>query len=136
MPMSNTGAGLYGATVAGQAANASIFNALNPMADIVSYANLINSVASNNGAKGGEYALRPELFYTKQLLETIRLGADQYPYYKIAETSPIPDKSKKLQLRRWAPLQAHTTPLAEGIPPVSDKGSMETYELETYAYGR
>ena len=136
MPMTNTGAGVYGSTVAGQATNASIFNALNPMADIVSYANLINSVASNNGAKGGEFALRPELFYTKQLLETIRLGADQYPYYKIAETSPIPDKSKKLQLRRWAPLQAHTTPLAEGIPPVSDKGSMETYEIETYAYGR
>lgn len=112
------------------------FNALNPVADIVAYANLINSVASNNGATAGEFALRPELFYTKQLLETIRLGADQYPYYKIAETSPIPDKSKKLQLRRWAPLQAHTTPLAEGIPPVSDKGSMETYEIDTYAYGR
>lgn len=136
MPMNTTGAGLYGATTAGGQANSSIFNALNPMADIVSYAGLINSVASNNGAKGGEFALRPELFYTKQLLETIRLGADQYPYYKIAETSPIPDKSKKLQLRRWAPLQAHTTPLAEGIPPVSDKGSMETYEIETYAYGR
>lgn len=136
MPMNNAGAGLYAATTSGGSATASIFNALNPMADIVSYAGLINSVASNNGAKGGEYALRPELFYTKQLLETIRLGADQYPYYKIAETSPIPDKSKKLQLRRWAPLQAHTTPLAEGIPPVSDKGSMETYEIETYAYGR
>lgn len=136
MPMSNTGAGLFAATAANGATSASIFNALNPTADIVSYANLINSVTANNGAKAGEFALRPELFYTKQLLETIRLGADQYPYYKIAETSPIPDKSKKLQLRRWAPLQAHTTPLAEGIPPVSDKGSMETYEIDTYAYGR
>ena len=136
MPMNAQGAGLYAATTSGGQANSSIFNALNPMADIVSYANLINAVASNNGSTAGEYALRPELFYTKQLLETIRLGADQYPYYKIAETSPIPDKSKKLQLRRWAPLQAHTTPLAEGIPPVSDKGSMETYEIETFAYGR
>lgn len=136
MSMNNAGAGLYAATTSGGSATASIFNALNPLADIVSYAGLINSVASNNGAKGGEFALRPELFYTKQLLETIRLGADQYPYYKVAETSPIPDKSKKLQLRRWAPLQAHTTPLAEGIPPVSDKGSMETYEIDTYAYGR
>lgn len=116
--------------------NSSVFNALNPGADIVAYAQLINSVAGNNGSTSGEFALRPELFYTKQLLETIRLGADQYPYYKIAETSPIPDKSKKLQLRRWAPLQAHTTPLAEGIPPKSDKGSMETYEIEAYAYGR
>ena len=136
MPMNNAGAGLYGATTSGGAANSSIFNALNPTADIISYANLINAVAGNNGSKTGEFALRPELFYTKQLLETIRLGADQYPYYKVAETSPIPDKSKKLQLRRWAPLQAHTTPLAEGIPPKSDKGSMETYEIEAYAYGR
>ena len=136
MPMNNAGAGLYGATTAGGSANSSIFNALNPTADIISYANLINAVAGNNGSKTGEFALRPELFYTKQLLETIRLGADQYPYYKVAETSPIPDKSKKLQLRRWAPLQAHTTPLAEGIPPKSDKGSMETYEIEAYAYGR
>ena len=134
--MNTQGAGLFGATTAGGAANSSIFNALNPTADIISYANLINAVAGNNGSKTGEYALRPELFYTKQLLETIRLGADQYPYYKIAETSPIPDKSKKLQLRRWAPLQAHTTPLAEGIPPKSDKGSMETYEIEAFAYGR
>ena len=136
MPMNNAGAGLYGATTAGGTANSSIFNALNPTADIISYANLINAVAGKNGSKTGEFALRPELFYTKQLLETIRLGADQYPYYKVAETSPIPDKSKKLQLRRWAPLQAHTTPLAEGIPPKSDKGSMETYEIEAYAYGR
>lgn len=114
----------------------SIFNALNEQADIVSYAQLINSVVGNDGASTGAKALRPELFYTKQLLETIRLGADQYPYFRLAETSPIPDKSMKLQLRRWAPLQAHTTPLVEGIPPKSDKGSVETYEIDTAAYGR
>lgn len=112
----------------------SVFNALNPTADIVAYATLINSVAGSDGEN--PKALRPELFYTKQLLDTIRLGADQYPYYRIAETSPIPDKSMKLQLRRWAPLQAHTTPLVEGIPPKSDKGSVETYEIDTAAYGR
>jgi hypothetical protein len=93
-------------------------------------------VVGNDGASTGAKALRPELFYTKQLLETIRLGADQYPYFRLAETSPIPDKSMKLQLRRWAPLQAHTTPLVEGIPPKSDKGSVETYEIDTAAYGR
>lgn len=114
----------------------SVFNALNETADIVSYAQLINSVAGHDGSATGAKALRPELFYTKQLLETIRLGADQYPYFRIAETSPIPDKSMKLQLRRWAPLQAHTTPLEEGIPPKSDKGSVETYEIGTAAYGR
>jgi hypothetical protein len=114
----------------------SIFNALNPKADIVSYAGLINSAISAQTGEADKKALRPELFYTKQLLETIRLGADQYPYFRIAETSPIPDKSQKLQLRRWAPLEAHTVPLVEGIPPKSDKGSVETYEIGTNAYGR
>lgn len=116
--------------------NNNVFNALNPTADIVSYGNLINATVGNGGASTGAKALRPELFYTKQLLETIRLGADQYPYFRLAETSPIPDKSQKLQLRRWAPLQAHTEPLVEGIPPKSDKGSVETYEIGTAAYGR
>lgn len=116
--------------------NNSVFNALNPVADIVAYGNLINATVGNGDAATGAKALRPELFYTKQLLETIRLGADQYPYFRLAETSPIPDKSQKLQLRRWAPLEAHTVPLVEGIPPKSDKGSVETYEIGTNAYGR
>ena len=104
------------------------FNALNPTADINTIAALVNAA--------GAGAINPELFYNKQLLETIRLGADQYPYYRLADTSPIPDSSGKLQLRRWAPLQAHTQPLVEGIPPQSDKGSVETYEIGTFQYGR
>lgn len=104
------------------------FNALNPTSDINSVVNIVNAAGANKVA--------PELFYTKQLLETIRLGADQYPYFRLADTSPIPDKSGKLQLRRWSPLQAHTVPLVEGIPPKSDKGSVETYEIGTYQYGR
>ena len=51
------------------------FNALSPIADINSLVGLVNSA-------GGSGVLNPELFYTKQLLETIRLGADQYPYYR------------------------------------------------------
>lgn len=106
------------------------FNALSPVADIVSFANLVNANAK------GEKGLRPELFYTKQLLETIRLGGDQYPYYRLADSMPISGPAGKLQVRRWAPLQAHTTPLVEGIPPASDKGSVETYEIGTFQYGR
>jgi hypothetical protein len=33
-------------------------------------------------------------------------------------------------------LQAHTVPLDEGIPPKSDKGSVEKYEMQAYQYGR
>lgn len=114
--------------------DAQAFNALSPTADINAVVNLVNTAGQLDPAKAKK--IRPELFYSKQLLETIRLGADQYPYYRLAEASPIPDKSQKLQLRRWSPLQAHTVPLVEGIPPVSDKGSVETYEIGTNAYGR
>lgn len=114
--------------------DAQAFNALSPVADINAIVNLVNTAGQLDPAKAKK--IRPELFYSKQLLETIRLGADQYPYYRLAEASPIPDKSQKLQLRRWSPLQAHTVPLVEGIPPVSDKGSVETYEIGTNAYGR
>lgn len=102
-------------------------NALNPVQDINSVIEQIN----NSG-----YDVRPELFYDKQLLDTIRLDADQFIYYRLAETKAIQNNAEKLQVRRWAPLQAHTVPLDEGVPPFSDKGSMEAYEIPTFQYGR
>lgn len=102
-------------------------NALNPVMDINSYIEYFN----NHG-----YKIRPELFYDKQLLDTIRLDQDQYVFYRLAQTTPIQNGAKKLQIRRWAPLQGHTVPLAEGVPPFSDKGSMESYEIDTFSYGR
>jgi len=70
------------------------------------------------------------------LLDTIRLDAKEFQFYRVATTTPIQNGASKLQIRRWAPLQGHTVPLAEGIPPKSDKGSMESYEIGTFAYGR
>jgi hypothetical protein len=102
--------------------------ALNSTADINTYVDLVN--------KTGAGKVNPEFFYTKQLLDTIRLDADQYVYYRLAVETPTQEKADKLQLRRWAPLQAHTVPLVEGIPPMSDKGSVETYEIPAYQYGR
>ena len=89
---------------------------LNATADINSYVDLAN--------KAGAGVINPTTFYTKQLLDTIRLNEADYVYYRLADVTPIGDKADKLQLRRWAPLQAHTTPLTEGIPPFSDKGSV------------
>ena len=102
-------------------------NALNPVADINSYIEYF----TNHG-----YKIRPELFYDKQLLDTIRLDESQFVFYRLANTTPIQNGAKKLQIRRWAPLQAHTEPLTEGVPPMSDKGSMESYEIDTFSYGR
>ena len=102
-------------------------NALAPTADINTLVQLANNTKN---------LTNPEVFYSKQLLDTIRIGADQYKYYKIADVSPIQNKADKLTVRRWAPLQAHTVPLDEGVPPKSDKGSVEKYELEAHQYGR
>lgn len=101
---------------------------LTPTSDI----NTFVQMAQNAGAG----VINPEVFYSKQLLDTIRYDLDQYQYYKLADEAPIQEKADKLMLRRWAPLQAHTIPLIEGVPPKSDKGSVEKYEMQAYQYGR
>ena len=91
-------------------------NALNPVADINSYVEMANNA--------GAGVINPEVFYSKQLLDTIRYDAKEFVYYRLADSAPIQEKADKLMLRRWAPLQAHTVPLDEGVPPKSDKGSV------------
>jgi N4-gp56 family major capsid protein len=103
-------------------------NALAPTTDINTWVDLAN--------KAGAGVINPETFYSKQLLDTIRYDADQYVYFRLADVAPIQEKADKLMLRRWAPLQAHTIPLDEGVPPKSDKGSVEKYELTANQYGR
>lgn len=102
-------------------------NALEGTANINTYVSIANDQLN---------LANPEVFYSKQLLDTLRLAADEYVYYRYAEEAPIQEKADKLTLRRWAPLQAHTTPLVEGIPPKSDKGSVMKYELQAHQYGR
>lgn len=97
-----------------------------------SYLNLANEQIK----KYGKQVLNPDVFYTKQLLDTIRVDQNEYVYFRYADTMPMGEKANKLQVRRWAPLQAHTVPLQEGIPPISDKGSVEMYEIDTNQYGR
>lgn len=101
---------------------------LNARADINSYVEM-----AQNAGKG---VINPEVFYSKQLLDTIRYDASDYVYYRLADSAPIQEKADKIQIRRWAPLQAHTEPLEEGVPPKSDKGSVEKYEINAYQYGR
>jgi hypothetical protein len=101
---------------------------LNARADINSYVEMAQNA--------GEGVINPEVFYSKQLLDTIRYDASDYVYYRLADAAPIQEKADKIMIRRWAPLQAHTEPLEEGIPPKSDKGSVEKYEITAYQYGR
>ena len=93
-------------------------------------------MANKQIAKYGKQVLNPDVFYTKQLLDTIRVEANEYLYFRYADTQPMGEKANKLQVRRWAPLKAHIVPLTEGVPPISDKGSVEYYEIDTNQYGR
>ena len=102
-------------------------NALSPTADI----NTSIAYFKTHG-----YAIKPELFYQKQLLDTIQLDKDHFVHYRLADTKPIQGKAEKLQLRRWSALRAHTVPLVEGVPPKSDRGAMESYELGVNQFGR
>lgn len=103
---------------------------LNALADVSN----INSALEYVNTYGKK--VRPELFYNKILLDTIRLGKEEYVHYGLADLKPIQGKAEKLQLRRWSPLNAHTVPLVEGVPPRSDKGAMESWELGVAQYGR
>ena len=78
-----------------------MLNALNPVANINSFIEYFR----NHG-----YSIKPELFYDKQLLDTIRLDESHFMFYRLANTTPIQGTAEKLQIRRWAPLEAHTTP--------------------------
>lgn len=107
----------------------------NSAAQVQTYAAFVNSVHGVNGADTAN-AINPEVFYSLQLLDTIRDAAESYQYYRYATAMPIEGKADKLTVRRWAPLQAHTVPLQEGVPPMTDKGSVEKYEMTAYQYGR
>ena len=111
---------------------------LNALAGVENINNIVQLARTWNGSEevDTKNLIRPEVFYSKQLLDTIRIDAGEYKYYKLADESPIQEKAEKLTLRRWAPLQAHTVPLVEGVPPKSDKGSVEKYELSAEQYGR
>ena len=115
----------------GPVSNSNATVRLNSTADINTYIELANRAGGTGRSK-----INPEYFYNKQLLDTIRYDGDQYCYYRMAEETPIQNKADKIQFRRWSALSGHTTPLEEGIPPISDKGNVEEFEMDANSYGR
>jgi hypothetical protein len=84
----------------------------------------------------GDYDISPSQFYDKMLLDSIKLGMENYVHLANTENYTLPKGTKKLQKRRWGGLTAHTTPLLEGIPPLPDKTSMESITFTATAFGR
>lgn len=94
----------------------------------------INTMVEQINIKGFDIA--PQAWYDKMLLDTIKLGTENYVHLKYAETRDLPKGHKSVQLRRWGGLTAHTTPLKEGIPPLGDKTAMESVKVSAMAFGR
>ena len=61
--------------------------ALNARADINSYIEL--------AVNAGPGVINPEIFYSKQLMDTIRYDANEYVYYRLADETPIQEKSRQ-----------------------------------------
>ena len=84
----------------------------------------------------GDYKIRPQEFYDRLLLDTIKLGEENYVHTKYTENFSLPRGTAKLQKRRWGGLTAHTAPLLEGQPPAADKTSMEEITFSATQFGR
>lgn len=84
----------------------------------------------------GKRARRIEYFYDKMLLDTIKLGSEENVLLKYCEVKSVPQGNEKFLLRRWGGLTEHTVPLAEGVPPKSDRMASESFEGTYCQYGR
>lgn len=77
-----------------------------------------------------------EYFYDKMLLDTIKIGSENNVYLKYCKSKEVPAGNSKLIVRRWGGLTEHTFPLAEGIPPKSDRMASESFTGTFCQYGR
>lgn len=77
-----------------------------------------------------------EYFYDKMLMDTIKLGSENNVFLKHCRVKSVPKGNEKFLLRRWGGLTEHTVPLAEGIPPKSDRMASESFEGTYCQYGR
>lgn len=101
---------------------------------------LLNSLENINSALAmvrNNPSVRPEKFYSKILLDTIKLPMEDYVHLKHAsKTLTLPQGHEKLELRRLGTWTAHTQVLKEGIPPRPDLTRSETIEVGYTQFGR
>lgn len=102
--------------------------------NITSTANgLLNKSGITDLEKRSRYI---EFFYNKVLLDTIKLGTENNVYLKYCKAQEVPAGNAKFTVRRWGGLTEHTFPLAEGIPPKSDRMASESFTGTFCQYGR
>lgn len=101
---------------------------------------LLNSLENINSALAvvrNNPSVRPEKFYSKILLDTIKVPMEDYVHLKHAsKTMMLPAGHQKLELKRLGTWTAHTQVLREGIPPRPDLTRSETIEVGYTQFGR
>jgi hypothetical protein len=101
---------------------------------------LLNSIENINSALAvvrNNPSVRPEKFYSKILLDTIKVPQEDYVHLKHAsKTMTLPAGHQKLELKRLGTWTAHTQVLREGIPPRPDLTRSETIEVGYTQFGR
>lgn len=101
---------------------------------------LLNSLENINAALGvvrNNPNVRPELFYSKILLDTIKVPVEDYVHLKHASrTLMLPKGHEKLELKRMGSWTPHTEVLKEGIPPRPDLTRSESIEVGYTQFGR
>lgn len=108
---------------------------LTNLTDINSITDSANGLlASISDAKKKER--RIEYFYDQMLLDTIKLGSQENVFLKYCKVKAMPKGNEKFLLRRWGGLTEHTVPLAEGVPPKSDRMASESFEGTYCQFGR
>lgn len=128
---------MYQQVTGNQASNAPGNNlrVLTNLTDINSITDQANGLlASISDTKKRER--RIEYFYDQMLLDTIKLGSENNVFLKYCKVKTVPKGNEKFLLRRWGGLTEHTVPLAEGVPPKSDRMASESFEGTYQQFGR
>jgi len=101
---------------------------------------LLNSIENINSALSvvkNNPSVKPELFYSKVLLDTIQVPQEDYVHLKHAsKTMMLPAGHQKLELKRLGTWTPHTQVLREGMPPRPDLTRSETIEVGYTQFGR
>jgi hypothetical protein len=101
---------------------------------------LLNTIENINSALAvfrNNPSVRPEKFYSRILLDTIKVPQEDYVHLKHAsKTMMLPAGHQKLELKRLGSWTPHTQVLREGIPPRPDLTRSETIEVGYTQFGR
>lgn len=94
----------------------------------------MNISTSNTPGGSNLVASKPQAFYDKVLLETIRVR--EFDHAKYAQQRPMPrNAGDTVNFRRINKLQVKTNPLTEGVTPDGDKGEILAITAKTEQYG-